>query len=81
MFEPAEWKAVWQVLPRTDPPSTPPSLGEMVLLVAQLGGYVNRKRKDPPGPRAVRIGLQRMYDFARCWRLFGPGVPREPKFV
>ena len=81
VFEPAEWKAVWKVVQRTDPPAAPPSLGEIVLLVAQLGGYVNRKRKDPPGPQTVWIGLQRMYDFALCWRLFGPGVRSEPLLV
>ena len=26
------------------------TLGEMIRLVAQLGGYVNRKRADPPSP-------------------------------
>ena len=81
VFEPSEWKAVWKVVQRTDPPAAPPSLGEIVLLVAQLGGYVNRKRKDPPGPQTVWIGLQRMYDFALCWRLFGPGVRSEPLLV
>jgi len=81
VFEPAEWKAVWKVVQRSDPPAAPPLLGEIVLLVAQLGGYVNRKRKDPPGPQTIWIGLQRMYDFALCWRLFGPGVRNEPLLV
>jgi len=81
VFEPAEWKAVWKVVHRTDPPGTPPTLGEIVLLVAQLGGHVNRKRKEPPGPQTVWIGLQRMYDFALCWRLFGPEARREPLLV
>lgn len=81
VFEPAEWKAVWKVVQRSDPPAAPPLLGEIVLLVAQLGGYVNRKRKDPPGPQTIWIGLQRMYDFALCWRLFGPGVRSEPLLV
>jgi hypothetical protein len=49
VFDPAEWKAVWKVLKRTDPPANPPKLGELVRLVAQLGGYVNRKRRDPQG--------------------------------
>ena len=44
VFEPAEWKSVWNVIHKAAPPSGPPSLGEMVQLVAQLGGYVNRKR-------------------------------------
>jgi hypothetical protein len=72
VFEPAEWKSVWKVVRREDPPAEPPPLGVFVRMVAQLGGYVNRKRPDPPGPQTVWIGLQRMHDFATCWQLFGP---------
>lgn len=74
VFEPAEWKSVWKVVHRQDPPPQPPPLGVMVRLVAQLGGYVNRKRTSPPGPQTLWIGLQRMHDFATCWDLFGPGA-------
>lgn len=70
VFEPAEWKSVWKVVHRKEPPSEPPSLGVMVRLVAQLGGYVNRKRSDHPGPQTIWIGLQRMHDFALAWELF-----------
>jgi hypothetical protein len=72
IFEPAEWKAVCQVVRRQPPPAAPPSLSEMVAMVAQLGGYVNRKRPDPPGPQTVWLGLQRVHDIALCWQLFGP---------
>jgi hypothetical protein len=78
VFEPAEWKSVWKVVRREDPPSKPPSLGVFVRLVAQLGGYVNRKRADPPGPQTLWIGLQRMHDFATCWQLFGPDAQNDP---
>jgi hypothetical protein len=77
VFEPAEWKSVWKVVRREDPPAEPPSLGTMVNLVAQLGGYVNRKRPDPPGPQTVWLGLQRTHDFALCWELFGPEAKIE----
>jgi hypothetical protein len=77
VFEPAEWKSVWKVVRREDPPAEPPPLGIMVRLVAQLGGYVNRQRPDPPGPQTVWLGLQRMHDFAQCWELFGPGAEIE----
>jgi hypothetical protein len=77
VFEPAEWKSVWQVVQRQDPPPQPPTLGEMVRLVAQLGGYVNRKRSDPPGPQTIWLGLQRLHDFAQCWQIFGPGADQE----
>jgi hypothetical protein len=78
VFEPAEWKSVWKVVRREDPPPEPPPLGVIVRLVAQLGGYVNRKRADPPGPQTIWIGLQRMHDFATCWQLFGPDVQNGP---
>jgi hypothetical protein len=78
LFEPAEWKSVWKVVYRQDPPHHPPTLGVFVRLVAQLGGYMNRKRDDPPGPQTVWIGLQRMYDFATCWQLFGPDAQAAP---
>jgi hypothetical protein len=77
VFEPAEWKSVWKVMHREDPPHQPPTLGVFVRLVAQLGGYVNRKRADPPGPQTIWIGLQRMHDFATCWQMFGPDKQRE----
>lgn len=79
VFDPAEWKSVWKVIHRTAPPVAPPSLGEMVRLVAQLGGYVNRKRSDPPGPQTIWIGMQRMHDFALCWQLFGPDARAGPQ--
>lgn len=78
VFEPAEWKSVWKVVRREDPPAVPPPLGVFVRLVAQLGGYVNKKRVDPPGPQTIWIGLQRMHDFATCWQLFGPDVQNGP---
>ena len=81
VFEPAEWKAVYRVVRRQMPPKTPPKLGEMVRMVAQLGGYVNRKRPDEPGPQTVWLGLQRMHDMALCWQLFGPPDENEQILV
>lgn len=78
VFEPAEWKSVWKVVRRQDPPAQPPTLGAFIRLVAQLGGYINRKRTDPPGPQTIWIGLQRMHDFATCWQLFGPDAEMDP---
>jgi hypothetical protein len=74
VFEPAEWQSVYRVVRGRQPPATPPRLAEMVRMVAQLGGYVNRKRPDEPGPQTVWLGLQRMHDMALCWQTFGPGA-------
>jgi hypothetical protein len=72
VFEPAEWKSVYHIVHQKPPPSTPPTLQEMVRMVAQLGGYINRKRTDEPGPQTVWFGLQRTHDIANCWLAFGP---------
>ena len=59
----------------------PPKLRDMVRLVAQLGGYVNRSRKDEPGPQTVWLGLQRLHDITLCWQVFGPEAEAEAVFV
>lgn len=75
IFTPGEWRSVYQVVKRAQPPKEPPKLQEMVRMVAQLGGYVNKKnRTDEPGPQTVWLGMQRLHDIALCWEIFGPGT-------
>lgn len=71
IFEPSEWKAVWVAVHHKKPPRKAPRLGEMVHLIARLGGYIARQDSEP-GPQTVWIGLQRMYDLAWAWDSFGP---------
>ena len=77
VFEPAEWKSVYVVVRREPLPNVVPKLQEMIRLVAQLGGYVNRKCEDEPGPQTLWLGLQRLHDIATCWKVFGPGAVEE----
>jgi hypothetical protein len=80
IFDPSEWKSVWMVTRRTRPPRRAPKLSEMLPLIAELGGYINTpRRKDPPGPQTVWLGLQRMYDLALAWNTFGPGSQQPSK--
>ena len=70
MFEEAEWKSVCKVTNKKAPiPVKPPSLGEFVLMVAKLGGYLPRKN-SPPGPEVIWRGLKRVYDFSLAWVSF-----------
>lgn len=71
----AEWKSAWRIKKRTAPPKTPPSLGEMVKLIASLGGHLGRSCDGPPGPQTMWIGLQRVQDFALAYIAFGPNAP------
>ncbi len=72
LFEDDEWKSVYMIAKKEVPPETPPSLGDFTIMVASLGGYLNRKCDGPPGPKTMWVGLQRMVDFALAWKSFGP---------
>jgi len=69
VFEPCEWKAVYKIVKKKAPPSTPPRLNEIIRMVAGLGGYVNRKSTEP-GPQTLWIGLQRVHDLSTAWNEF-----------
>lgn len=71
VFEDGEWQPVWQIVKQEAPPKRPPSLGEFMKLLAELGGYNNRPSEPPPGPQVIWTGLRRMLDFALAWQAFG----------
>jgi hypothetical protein len=73
LFDKSEWKSVYQITQKKAPPQTPPTLGELVRMVAQLGGYVNRTKEAYPGPETIWKGIVRMNDLATAWESFGPG--------
>lgn len=73
VLSPEEWRAVYVIVKREEPPQEMPTLGTMIPLIASLGGYLGRKHDGPPGPKAMWIGIQRMRDFATAWTSFGPG--------
>jgi hypothetical protein len=78
VFEVDEWQAAYTVA-RGETPQQPPRLGEMIEVVAELGGYIRRaKGGGPPGPKVMWLGLQRLMDFTLCWRAFGP-VQAQPE--
>ena len=64
VFIDAEWKAAYIVAKKKAPPKIPPSLSEMIRIIASFGGYLNRKSDPPPGAQALWIGIQRIKDFA-----------------
>jgi hypothetical protein len=71
VFEPSEWKSVYAIVKKEDPPSEPSRLNEMIRMIATLGGYVIRKSTEP-GTQTLWVGLQRTYDLSTAWEAFGP---------
>jgi hypothetical protein len=82
-----EWKALYCYVHQTrDLPDQPPTIGEAVRWIAQLGGFLARKSDGHPGPMTLWRGLQRLNDIVSSWQVFGPrrrarpsGKPRRYK--
>lgn len=72
VFSEAEWKSVWKVVEKEEPPSTAPPLSISIPILATLGGYNARPSDGPPGAEVIWRGTKRMLDFAICWQAFGP---------
>ena len=43
---------------------TPPNLSEIIVMIAIIGGFPNRKCDGNPGPTVLWRGLNRLCDFA-----------------
>jgi hypothetical protein len=73
VFAAEEWLAACAVArgkamaaPRAPPRE--PALGEFIIMVARLGGYLGRKHDGPPGAQTLWQGLARLRDFVCTWR-------------
>jgi hypothetical protein len=72
IFTADEWQPVYQLVTDTPPPKQPPTLKQMIRLIARLGGFIDRAREDDPGPETTMRGMERLHDISACWRSFGP---------
>lgn len=70
VFESSEWQSVYAIVTKKSPPKIPPKLNEMILMIAKLGGFLDRKSDKYPGTKVMWIGMQRMKDFSLAWETF-----------
>ena len=70
VFEDDLWKGVIVFRTRKPPPEKPPSLREMIRMIAGLGGFLGRKSDGEPGTQTLWRGLQRADDIAIAFRSF-----------
>jgi hypothetical protein len=68
VFEDDLWKGVIVFQTRKPPPPKPPSLREMIRMIAGLGGFLGRKSDGEPGTQTLWRGLQRADDIAIMFR-------------
>jgi hypothetical protein len=72
VFDESEWKAAVYILKGPDAVHKEPSLGEFNEMIGQMGGHLNRQADGYPGPQTIWRGMDRMRQWALCWRGFGP---------
>jgi Transposase DNA-binding/Transposase Tn5 dimerisation domain len=76
LLEIEEWQALYCAIHACPtPPDRPPSLGEAVRWIAQLGGFVGRRRRDQPGAETLWRGFQHLSDLTRMYCIMRPSPP------
>lgn len=74
ILEEAEWKALTAYIDKV-PADHPPSMGEAVIMIARLGGYM-RSSGGPPGTTTIWRGLVALGWLSGAWKSFGKPPPR-----
>lgn len=64
-----EWKILYIKKYKTKPTTKVPSIQEAILWIAQLGGYLGRKKDLEPGPIVIWRGWKRLFDLTNGWKL------------
>jgi Transposase Tn5 dimerisation domain len=76
LVEPDAWHALYCALHRVPPPPPePPPLGQAVNWIAQLGGFVGRRRRDRPGAEVLWRGFQQLGDLTTMYGIMRPHPP------
>lgn len=80
-FSEKEWKAAYAAINKTmNPPSMAPTIHAMIIMIARLGGYLNRKNDPPPGAKVIWRGLEYLRVFIDAWELLHPMTTAETEF-
>jgi len=65
-----EWKVLFLKANKNKPlPKKPPHIGDVVIWVAKLGGYLARGNDGPPGTITLWRGWKRLADLTEGWNL------------
>jgi hypothetical protein len=71
-LEGEEWRALGCYMnPRAKPSRRAPTVRQAVRWIAQLGGFLGRRRDGEPGPIVVWRGLQQLRAITAAWKRFG----------
>lgn len=70
IFSEKEWKAAYAAIHKSSPACVKvPTLREMLIMVARLGGYLNRKNDPEPGAKVIWRGIEYLSNFMEAWEI------------
>jgi len=68
-----QWMAIVAFVTRQPPnPTNPPTMKEFVTLIAQLGGYINKRSQGPPGSKTLWRGMRQFETIVEAFKIFAP---------
>lgn len=70
-FTQGEWMAIMIFLTRRRvDPTKPPTMKVFMTSIAQLGGYINKKSRGPPGSKTIWRGMSRFETIVEAYAAF-----------
>ena len=63
LFSEKEWKTIYLMHKKSKPPKRPPTLKEISRMLAQLGGFLARKRDGDPGVKNIWRGYRALQNY------------------
>jgi hypothetical protein len=58
-----EWTTIWMLSQSKSPPAKPPTIEQLVRMLAKIGGHLGRKYDGYPGPLTIARGMARVFQF------------------
>ncbi len=78
LLDEAEWQALCCRIYRVaTPPPAPPTLRQAIRWIAQLGGYIGRRRDPAPGVTVLWRGFHELQSLTDLYRILKPPAPRS----
>jgi hypothetical protein len=81
VFSEMEWRATYTAVNKSlQPISKVPTIREMLIMIARLGGYLNRKNDPEPGAKVIWRGLEYLRGFIDAWEILQSSTTAENVF-
>ena len=71
VFSEREWKILWVMRTKTQPPRVPPSLRKAIHMLGGLGGFLGRKGDGEPGVKTIWEGYSKLLHYIEAADMFG----------